>query len=91
MADAGYFSGAQFSMVYAVFAPIFRYFEVFTSVDDCRFFQYLPRVQQWRRLLAQRVSVQQAVAADYPQRLRGFLLARNTALARRMGALTAIS
>jgi glutathione S-transferase len=91
VADAGYFSGSQFSMVYAVFAPIFRYFEVFTGVDDCRFFQYLPRVQQWRRLLAQRVSVQQAVAADYPQRRRVFLLARDTALARRMGALTAIS
>lgn len=90
VADAGYFAGAQFSLVDAVFAPIFRYFEVFTGVDDCRFFLGLTKLQQWRRLLAQRASVQQAVSADYPQRLRVFLLVRDGALARRMGALTAI-
>jgi glutathione S-transferase len=84
VAGEGYFAGAQFSMVDAVFAPIFRYFEVFSGVDDCRFFHALPKLAQWRQQLAQRDSVQQAVAVDYPQRLRAFVLARGGALAARM-------
>jgi glutathione S-transferase len=87
VAGDGYFAGAQFTLVDAVFAPLFRYFEVFVGLDDCAFFHALPKVQQWRQLLAQRASVQQAVACDYPQQLRTFLLARDTALARRMRAV----
>ncbi len=81
-----YFAGEHFSMVDAVFGPIFRYFDVFEAIDDFGFFARTPKVRAWRAALAQRPSVDKAVRADYPELLRGFLLARHSALSRRMAA-----
>ncbi len=79
-----YFSGEQFSLVDAVYGPIFRYFDVLEvmwahriSVDV---FAQMPNVQRWRQALQQRSSVQQAVAKDYPQQLRLFLEQRQSYL-----------
>jgi glutathione S-transferase len=83
-AEGPYFAGAHFSMVDAVFGPIFRYFDVFETIDDFGFFAHTPKVRAWRAELARRPSVCQAVQADYPALLRTFLLARQSALSRRM-------
>jgi glutathione S-transferase len=83
-ADGPYFAGARFSMVDAVFGPVFRYFEVFDAIDDFGFFAHTPKLRAWRAALAARPSVRDAVRADYPDLLRGFLLARQSALSRRM-------
>jgi glutathione S-transferase len=79
-----YFEGATFSMVDAAFAPVLRYFEVIDVDDTLGLFHGLRRLGAWRKTLAQRPSVQQAVAADYHQRLHAFLLARDSALGDRM-------
>jgi glutathione S-transferase len=79
-----YFSGARFSMVDAVFAPVFRYLDAFEICGETGWLDALPRMQRWRTALAARPSVQQAVAADYPQRLLAFLRTRGSELARRM-------
>lgn len=79
-----YFAGTDFSMVDAVFGPVFRYFDVFEEVADFGCFADLPRVSAWRRALAARPSVQHAVRRDYPDLLRGFLSARPSALGRRV-------
>lgn len=79
-----YFAGERFSLVDAVFGPVFRYFEVFDTIDDFGFFAGLPRLARWRTALAARASVQGAVGADYPARLQAFLLARGSALSARM-------
>lgn len=79
-----WFAGARFSLVDAVFAPVFRYFEVFDTMADFGCLQDLPRVQAWRTALAQRPSVQTAVAPDYALRLRRFLAARGSAIAARL-------
>ena len=79
-----YFAGERFSLVDAVFGPVFRYFEVFDTIDDFGFFAGLPRLARWRGALAARASVQGAVGPDYPARLRAFLLARGAALSARM-------
>ena len=87
-----YFAGAGFSMVDAVFGPVFRYFDVMDALPgmaDFALWQGLPRLARWRAALAARASVQQAVGADYAEGLRAFLLARGSALSRRMGALSA--
>lgn len=87
-----YFAGAEFGMVDAVFGPVFRYFDVIDTVPgvaDFALWQGLPRVANWRAALAARASVQQAVDANYAEGLRAFLLARGSALSRRMGALLA--
>ncbi|MDQ0563090.1 glutathione S-transferase [Rhizobium mesoamericanum] len=68
-----YFAGADFSLVDAVFAPIFRYFDVFDAIAASGIFAGLPRVQAWRKALSERPSVKAAVGPDYADRLMAFL------------------
>lgn len=84
-----WFGGNAFCVVDAVFGPIFRYFDVFDRIDDFAVFQDLPKVQAWRTRLKQRSSVMRAVTDDYEPRLWNFLLARNSALSKRMEMLAA--
>lgn len=75
-----WFGGASFGLVDTVFGPIFRYFDTFDQIDDFGILSGLPRVLGWRRRLAVQPSVAGAVSADYPKRLRRFLLARGSRL-----------
>ncbi|WP_297576369.1 glutathione S-transferase family protein [uncultured Deefgea sp.] len=75
-----YFAGSQFTLVDAVFAPIFRYLDAFDAIADFGLLAQSAAVQAWRQALAQRPSVQQAVVAEYPQLLNAFLSNRNSAL-----------
>jgi glutathione S-transferase len=84
LGDGPYFSGAKFTIVDAVFGPVFRYFDVFETIGEFGFFDGLQKVTQWRTALAERPSIRNAVRADYPVRLRAFLLARKSALSHRM-------
>ena len=79
-----FFAGASFGLVDAVFAPVFRYFEVFEAIGEAGFFEGLPRVRAWRAALAERPSVQEAVAPDYAERLVAFLEARGSELSARL-------
>jgi glutathione S-transferase len=79
-----FFAGAQFSIVDAVFGPVFRYFDVFDAIGDFGFFHDLPKVTAWRGRLASRESVRKAVHEDYPQLLMAFLRERKSELSRRM-------
>jgi len=69
-----FFAGKDFGLVDAVFAPIFRYFDVFDTLTDLSMFAETPKVRAWRTALAKRPSVKSAVGADYPQLLRAFLV-----------------
>jgi len=69
-----FFAGNDFSLVDAVFAPIFRYFDVFDELIDLSVFADTPKVRAWRTGLAKRPSVRTAVGPDYPQLLRAFLV-----------------
>ena len=73
LTEGPYFAGAAFSLVDAVFAPIFRYFDIFDTIAPTGVFDGLPRVSAWRKALASRPSVQGAVGADYAERLQVFL------------------
>jgi glutathione S-transferase len=73
LGEGPFFAGDRFSLVDAVFAPIFRYFDVFDELADLGIFKDTPKVRGWRAELARRPSVQAAVGADYPQLLRAFL------------------
>ena len=68
-----YFSGRDFRLVDAVFAPVFRYFDVFDRFVDLAVLGGLPKVHEWRRALAMRPSVMAAVVPDYEARLEAFL------------------
>jgi len=69
-----FFAGDVFSLVDAVFAPIFRYFDLFDELTEHGIFREVPKVRAWRVELAKRPSVRKAVSADYPQLLRAFLV-----------------
>lgn len=79
---APYFAGRRFSMVDAAFAPIFRYFDVFDRIVETEVFADTPKVRVWRRALAERPSVENAVPTDYADRLRSFLVERDAHLLR---------
>jgi glutathione S-transferase len=81
-----WFSGARFSLVDAVFGPVFRYFDVFDGIADFAILTGKPKLAAWRRRLAARPSVRAAVAADYPERLRWFIAARDGHLAALLAA-----
>ena len=80
----GYFSGSHFSIVDAVFGPIFRYFDAFELIDDFHFFKHSPKVRAWRQQLALRPSILGAVGEDYQDLLKIFLVNRQSALSKRM-------
>lgn len=75
-----WYTGERFSLVDAVYAPIFRYFETFDRIGDFGILGEKPRIEAWRKALSGRQSVTKAVASDYPQRLRRFLLAKRSYL-----------
>ncbi len=78
-----FFAGAAFSIVDAVFGPVFRYFDVLDTIADFGFWDELPKLRRWREALATRSSVQQAVAPRYPELLLAFLVQRGSALSKR--------
>ncbi|RUV24498.1 glutathione S-transferase family protein, partial [Mesorhizobium sp. M5C.F.Ca.IN.020.32.2.1] len=88
-----WFAGQRFSLVDAVYGPIFRYLDAFDRIDDFRILNGKSLVEAWRKELRERKSVKNAVAPDYPQRLHAFLQAKGSHLSkliRRNEAATAL-
>lgn len=81
LGDGPFFAGPSFSLVDAVFAPIFRIFEGFDAVRDLGLFEGLPKVQAWRKALGDRASVKAAVVPDFQERLLAFLKRQNGIIA----------
>jgi glutathione S-transferase len=73
LGDGPYFDVKRFSLVDAVFGPVFRYFDVFDRIGEFGILADKPKVAAWRAALAARPSIQAAVAPDYNLRLRTFL------------------
>lgn len=70
---APWFDGENFSLVDAVFAPVFRYFDVFDEIGDFGILANKPKIARWRKSLRERPSVSNAVSAEYPALLRAFM------------------
>ncbi len=75
-----FFEGDRFSLVDAVYGPIFRYFAVFEQYGDFGFFAKTPKLSHWREVLLSHPSIAEAVSPNYPQLLSEFLLRRNSYL-----------
>lgn len=75
-----FFDGNAFSLVDAVFGPIFRYFDLFDRIADFKILTDKPKLHRWRKALAERPSVQRAAPSDYPERLKAFIAARGSHL-----------
>lgn len=81
-----FFEGPRFTLVDAAFGPVFRYFEAFEAFADLHILGTLPRVATWRKAISKRASVRAAVAPDYPDLLRSFLMAKQSVLSDRIAA-----
>lgn len=79
---APWFDGEQFSLVDAVFAPAFRYFNVFDEIGDFGVLANKPKIARWRTALAARPSVKSAVSPEYPDLLRAFMRKHNAYLSK---------
>jgi glutathione S-transferase len=77
-----WFDGNRFSLVDAVFGPVFRYFDVFDRIGDFGILAAKPEIAAWREALSGRPSVARAVPDDYETRLTDFLIARNSHMSR---------
>ena len=73
-----WFDGEEFSLVDAVFGPVFRYFDVFDEIGEFGILASKPKLAHWRASLAARPSVKSAVSTEYPALLRDFLRRRNS-------------
>ncbi|MDH8297434.1 glutathione S-transferase domain-containing protein, partial [Klebsiella pneumoniae] len=61
---APWFDGESFSLVDAVFAPVFRYFDTIDEIGDFGILADKPKIARWRRSLRERPSVRDAVSPD---------------------------
>lgn len=80
LTDGPWFDGDRFSLVDAVFGPVFRYFDVFDEIADFGILAGKPKLARWRSMLAARASVKSAVGADYPALLHAFIARRQSYL-----------
>ena len=80
LGEGPYFDAARFSLVDAVFGPVFRYFDTFDRIADFGMLSGKPKLAAWRQALAERPSIVRAVKADYPERLWAFLESRKSQL-----------
>jgi glutathione S-transferase len=81
LSDGPWFAGAEFSIVDAAFAPVFRYFDVFDPFVDHGILSGKPKVERWRSALRDRPSVQRAVLPNYSELLAQFVASKNSHLA----------
>ena len=86
---APWFDGEKFSLVDAVFGPVFRYFDVFDAIGDFGILREKPKLKCWRENLGERRSVKSAVSADYPALLRDFIDQRRSYLSQLQAKLAA--
>jgi glutathione S-transferase len=86
---APWFDGETFSLVDAVFGPVFRYFDVFDEIGEFGILSGKPKLARWRSALAARPSVKSAVSPDYPVLLRDFLHRRRSYISQLQAKLAA--
>ena len=63
--EGPFFAGTKFSLVDTVYAPAFRQLDALETVAPTGLFDGLPKLDRWRKALAARDSVKNAVPADF--------------------------
>ena len=73
ISEGPYFNGENFSMVDAVYAPVFRYHSRIAQYKDFGFFDEAPKIKAWGDKLLERQSVIQSVPDTYEQDSTNYL------------------
>lgn len=73
ISDKTYFNGDEFSMIDAVYAPVFRYHDRIARYKDFGFFEDAPNIKAWGDKLLERTSVKNSVTDTYEQDMTNYL------------------
>lgn len=73
ISDGSYFNGEDFSMVDAVYAPVFRYYDRIAQYKDYGFFDDAGKTKAWGDRLLQRPSVIKSVPDTYEMDMTNYL------------------
>ena len=68
-----YFNGQDFSMIDAVYAPIFRYHKRIAQYKDYGFFADAPKIEAWSDKLLEHPSVIKSVPDTYEQDMTNYI------------------
>jgi glutathione S-transferase len=79
-----FFTGDKFHLLDAVYATIFRYFEVIFIGDTLSLKFLFPKIYNWHQALKNRPSVQGAVSENYNVLLRNFIKEHESYLSRQL-------
>ena len=71
--DSTYFNGEAFSIVDAVYAPLFRMLQAMNSHVDLGLFDDREKVTNWKNNLLQRESVVNCVPAEFKERYEAYM------------------
>jgi glutathione S-transferase len=85
LGEGPYFRGADFRLLDAIIAPAFRIMDHAETLTPLNTSEGLPKVQAWRKALAARPSVRDAVLETFPERLEAFWREKAGVLAKRTG------
>lgn len=69
-----FFAGEKFSTVDAVYAPLFRYFNLIENETGNDIIGDLKNIKRWRKAVAERASVKAIVPEDFAQSLKQFVV-----------------
>ncbi|MFK5855552.1 MAG: glutathione S-transferase family protein [Bacteroidota bacterium] len=72
--ETPYYSGDKFMMIDAVYATVFRYFDVLEKYLLIDVFESCIKVKKWRKNLSEYESVINGVKSDYSEKLLEFLI-----------------
>ena len=78
--NGDYFNGADFSIIDAVYTPIFRYHKRIEEYKDYGIFDDAPNVKAWGERLLERPSVINSIPENYSVALKRFLTNQNSIL-----------
>ena len=78
ISDGAYFNGDDFSMIDAVYAPIFRYHSRIATFKDYGFFDDAPKIKAWGDKLLERPSVIKSVPETYEQDMSNYIKKLNS-------------
>ncbi len=77
-----YFNGQRFSVIDAVYATLFRYFEVFDPLLKVDTLSTFVKMNKWSQALARRQAVVDCVPSNYGELLRGLIRGQSSYLSR---------
>lgn len=75
-----YFSNSRFHIIDAVYATIFRYFNVIDPLANTDTLLNFRKINKWKKVLSDRQSVRFAVPHDYNGKLEAFIAKRDSYL-----------